>query len=170
MKKLLFTLIALTSFISNAQWYEQDLVDEFGDPSGSVEQIYITDGSFSNSAAINRGLTVRVRKTEPHAVSKFTVSGYSFALYEYNKHIVRPYKSDTFSWSVKAANGDRIKGYTKGTLSLDKWVNKRGKPGYMASYDNSDLINFIDSHPGKLMFVIYQGSSSYKFTIINDKK
>ena len=61
--RLLITILlaALTSALSAQGWEETPLVDEFGDPTGTVARVQFCEGTFSNSATSNTEMTARIQ-------------------------------------------------------------------------------------------------------------
>lgn len=168
MKKILLLVFALTAGIASAQWYDQELNDEFGDPSGTiVTQQVDRNGLFSNSATINSELMVMLRKGKTIRNGynkKASDDNFTFTLWEYNKHIVKisQYRKGVY-WSFKTEDGQKFKAYSD-FLSLTGWSGKSKVYRNVYGSDVYDLLKKLEGSGEVKVFATADGST-YKFTL-----
>ncbi len=148
MKKILLIALLALSANLNAQWKSQDIVDEFGDVTETVES-YTTTGLFSNSATRNSNLKI--------IVSEFK-DLYRIGLYEYGGGSPESlaYRWEEHVINVKLEDGTLM----SGTVSYVP----DGQGIYI--YKKNKLGKLITTYKGFIKFGIVDGSTNYRFKIL----
>jgi hypothetical protein len=156
MKHFISILLLSLPIFGSAQltydtWFEQELKDEFGDPSGSMASVYITEGTFSNSATMGSELTVRV---VDYGNAIF------ITLFEYGRTPSNfCYEGCIGKIGVKASNG-----------AVNRYQVYSASDGDIVIRQEDSLYDIIKSGE-ELKFVIEEdafsdyGSAKYRFTI-----
>jgi hypothetical protein len=159
MRQFFFMLMlaAMTSVSAQTQmneWIEVPVVDEFGDDTGAAADIYISEGTFSNSATSGSDLLVRVSNQN---------GSYFIELFEYG---TQPSAALTLS----SAYGDiRVK---RESGEVETYRGFASKSGGIYFADDSKLANLLDQSSGEKLRVVVDeddfsdyGSSRYVFTV-----
>jgi len=148
MKKVLVLLVTVLAFnLSNAQWTTKFYVDDFGEPTDKSYQIFVANGTFSNSATQNS-----------EAIYKFVKDdeGIVLSVYEYGSKLATDIENTFEVVKLKTPSGvvtfNDIFFWKKGSLLFDK--------------DNFDKLSDALSQSGDFVMVFNRSGkyseSSYK--------
>lgn len=100
MKKVLLILLTVFAFnLSNAQWETKYYLDEFDQPTEKTYEVFLSEGTFSNSATTNSKATYAFFKND---------DSISIKVYEYGRSLASSIENTYEAVKLKTPSGDVV--------------------------------------------------------------